>query len=141
VEIFELRAPVLVRERSLRPESAGRGQWRGAFGHRLRFSPLPGFARPVSIFMNPDRLYFPPLGMAGGENGPLTHVLVNGVEVPRDEFGTGQFTLESPEDELELQLPGGGGYGPPDSRDPELTEADRRAGLVEPSGVLQPVGD
>ena len=130
VETFELRAPVLVRERSLRPDSAGQGEWRGAFGHRLRFSPLPGYNRPVSFFMNPDRLYFPPLGMAGGENGPLTRVIVNGQEIAAGEFGSGQVTLETPDDGLELHLPGGAGYGPPGTREPRLVEADMRSGLV-----------
>ena len=105
------------------------------------FSPLPGYALPVSFFLNPDRFFYPPLGMAGGENGPLTRVFVDGDERDAEEFGSGQITLESPGDELELHLPGGGGFGPPEARDPEMRAADERAGLVAPERVLTPADD
>ena len=71
VEVFELRTPVLVRARTLRPDSSGAGQWRGAFGHQLVYSVLPDHTRPVSFFLDPDRLRFPPAGLAGGK---MVHV-------------------------------------------------------------------
>jgi N-methylhydantoinase B/oxoprolinase/acetone carboxylase alpha subunit len=132
VEIFESRTPVLVRTRSLRPDSAGLGQWRGAFGHQLEFSPLPGYPLPVNVFIDPDRLRFPPKGLAGGQDGPCTEVIVNGRRLDSEELRSGQITLETPDDRLELHLPGGAGYGPLERRDPELVAADLRSGLVSP---------
>jgi len=38
--------------------------------------------------------------------------------------------LVPPEGRLELRLPGGGGYGPPAGRDPELIARDLREGYV-----------
>lgn len=135
VEVFELRTPALVRARTLRPDSAGAGEWRGAFGHRLELSPLPGYPRPVSCFLDPDRLRFPPRGLHGGEDGPCTAITVNGRALGPDDIGSGQITLASPADRLELHIPGGAGYGPPERRDPQLSEADTRSGLVSPSGA------
>jgi N-methylhydantoinase B/oxoprolinase/acetone carboxylase alpha subunit len=132
VEIFESRTPVLVRMRSLRPDSAGLGQWRGAFGHQLEFSPLPGYPLPVNVFIDPDRLRFPPKGLAGGQDGPCTEVFVNGRKLAPDDLRSGQITLATPDDRLELRLPGGAGYGPLERRDPELVAADLRSGLANP---------
>lgn len=130
VEVFELRTPVLVRARELRPDSCGLGQWRGASGHRMEFSTLPGYPRSVSCFVNPDRLRFPPRGLHGGLDGPLTEIVVNGLVLAPEEVGAGQVTLESPADRLELRMPGGAGYGPPAERDPAAWARDERAGLV-----------
>jgi len=137
-EVFELRTPVLIRKRSLRPDSAGAGQWRGAFGHDLEFSALPGYARPVSFFINPDRLRFPPVGMDGGDDGPCTEVVVNGKVLTIEELGSGQIILATPEDRLGMHVPGGAGFGPPERRDVTALEEDVRSELVSPARVVQP---
>jgi len=137
-EVFELRTPVLVQQRSLRPDSSGAGQWRGAFGHQIVFSALPGYDRPLSFFLNPDRLRFPAAGMDGGEDGPCTEIIVNGHQLSIEELGSGQVILEAPDDRLELHIPGGGGFGPPESRDSELIEGDVRSGLVSPEQARLP---
>jgi N-methylhydantoinase B/oxoprolinase/acetone carboxylase alpha subunit len=137
-EVFELRTPVLIQQRSLRPDSAGAGQWRGAFGHQIVFSALPGYTRPLSFFLNPDRLRFPAAGMDGGEDGPCTEIIVNGHLLSIEELGSGQVILESPEDRLELHIPGGGGFGPPERRDPQQLEDDVRSGLVAPEHAALP---
>ncbi len=129
-EVFELRTPVMLRQRSLRPDSAGTGQWRGAFGHQIEFSSLPGYPKPVSFFINPDRLRFPPAGMQGGEDGPCTSVVVNGETLSIDEIGSGQITLETPDGRLELDIPGGAGFGPAERREARARERDLRSGLV-----------
>ena len=130
VEVFESRVPVLVHDRNLRPESAGAGAWRGAFGHRVEFGPLPGYTQPLSFFLNPDRLRFPPKGLASGHDGPLTDIRLNETRLGPDEIGSGQITLRSPDDRFAVAVPGGAGYGDPRDRDPALVDADRRAGLV-----------
>jgi len=131
VEVFESRVPVVVHDRNLRPGSAGDGTWRGAFGHRVEFGRLPGYRRPVSFFLNPDRLRFPPRGLAGGNDGPLTEIRFNGKPLGADEIGAGQITLRHPEDRFEVAVPGGAGYGDPSLRDPSAIQADRDAGLID----------
>lgn len=130
VEVFESRVPALVHDRNLRPESAGAGAWRGALGHRIEFSPLPGYKRPLSFFLNPDRLRFPPRGLAGGQDGPRTEIRLNGDLLGPEEIGSGQITLTSVDDRFELAVPGGAGYGDPAERDQALIDADQVSGLV-----------
>jgi N-methylhydantoinase B/oxoprolinase/acetone carboxylase alpha subunit len=130
VEVLELRTPVLVRNRSLRSDSAGRGQWRGAFGHQFEVSRLPGFEEPVSLFFDPDRLRFPPRGLAGGEDGPVSALYRNGEHLTPDEIAAGQMMLQHDDDRLEWHIPGGAGYGDPANRDPEAVRRDAASGLT-----------
>jgi N-methylhydantoinase B/oxoprolinase/acetone carboxylase alpha subunit len=129
VEELELRAPVLIRQRALRPDSAGDGRWRGAHGHHIVVSTLPGHADPVTLYVDPDRLRFPAAGLAGGEDAPLATFARNGVNLTIDDLASGQVRLDSPADRVELKLSGGAGYGPPAERDPELIKDDIRQGL------------
>jgi N-methylhydantoinase B/oxoprolinase/acetone carboxylase alpha subunit len=129
VEVFELRTPVLVRNRSLRPGSAGTGQWRGSYGHQFEVSCLPGYDEPVSLFFDPDRLQFPPRGLAGGEDGPVSALYRNGNHLTPDEIAAGQVMLVDHRDRFEWHVPGGAGYGNPVDRDPESLERDARSGL------------
>lgn len=130
VEVFESRVPVLIHDRNLRPESAGAGTWRGAFGHRVEFGTLPGYTRPLSFFLNPDRLRFPPKGLAGGHDGPLTEIRLNGELLGPADIGSGQITLKTPDARFVVAVPGGAGYGDPAEREQSLLEADRAAGLI-----------
>jgi N-methylhydantoinase B/oxoprolinase/acetone carboxylase alpha subunit len=107
VEELELRAPVLVRQRALRPDSAGDGRWRGAYGHYLTVSTLPGMSSPVSLYVDPDRMRFAANGLCGGEDAPLTTIYRNGVSLAMEDIATGQLVLESPADLVEFKLPGG----------------------------------
>lgn len=129
VEELELRAPVLVWQRALRPDSAGDGRWRGSPGHHLTVSTLPGVASPISLYVDPDRMRFAANGLNGGEDAPLTTILRNGVSLAIEDIASGQVILESPADLIEFKLPGGGGYGSPDERDPNLIAADIRLGF------------
>lgn len=139
VEVFEAHVPVLVRARTLRPHSAGAGQWRGAFGHHLELSVLPDYPAPVSVFVDPDRMRFAPPGLAGGEDGPLKTILLNGRSLSLDELSEGRITLASPSDRLEVWNPGGAGYGPPNRRDPALISSDEESGLSGASEGATPV--
>ena len=128
-EIFESRAPILIRHRSLRPNSAGAGQWRGAFGQEIVVSTLPGSA-PVNCACRPNRLRYPPRGLAGGQDGHHTEVFFNGARMPDELLDAGHFTLAHDDDRVTVHVPGGAGYGPVEARDPAAVAADRRAGLV-----------
>jgi N-methylhydantoinase B/oxoprolinase/acetone carboxylase alpha subunit len=129
VEDLELRAPILVRQRGLRPDSAGDGRWRGAHGHHIVVSALPDAAGPLTLYVDPDRMRFPAAGLAGGSAAPLATIARNGVPLTIEDLASGQIRLDSPADRVEMKLSGGGGYGRPAERDPDLIEADLRQGL------------
>jgi len=130
--MLESRAPVLIRQRALRPDSAGAGRWRGAFGQEIVVSRLPGCINPVSCALRPDRVRYAPPGLAGGHDGPLTEVLLNGERLPDDVLAAGHLTLQDDTDRLTIRLPGGAGFGDPAERDANAVAADVRAGLMPP---------
>jgi N-methylhydantoinase B/oxoprolinase/acetone carboxylase alpha subunit len=130
VEVFEVQVPALVRTRALRPRSAGTGQWRGAFGHHVELTTLPDYPYPLPIFVDPDRMRFPPPGLDGGEDGPLAVMRLNDRCLSIDELSEGRITLSSPSDRLVVWTPGGAGCGPPDRRDPALLASDEESGLI-----------
>lgn len=129
VEELELRAPVLVHQRALRPDSAGDGRWRGAAGHHFEIGVHPGHRGPVTLYVDPDRMRFPANGLHGGEDAPLTEIRRNGKALTLADIASGQLVLNSVADRVELLLPGGGGYGPPTEREPAMIEQDIRQGL------------
>ena len=59
------------------------------------------------------RTKYPAPGIAGGEDGGCGRLQVNGETV-----GTKEQYVLSKGDTVELSTPGGGGYGPPEERDP-----------------------
>jgi len=136
VEVFEARAPVIVRTRSLRPGSAGSGQWRGSYGSSLEMSVHPDHDRPVSLFLDPDLLRYGPPGLAGGHDGPLMKIELNGRVLSFDDMSSGQVTLSSTAETLRILVPGGGGYGPEALRDSDLIDVDLLAGLAGPNERL-----
>ena len=122
VEIFENNAPVLISRRELLPDSGGPGQYRGGLGQRLIFTARGD--QPVHFFVRPDKLRFPAPGILGGLPGRPGVVLLNGGPAPLT-----AMTL-APGDSIELQLPGGGGLGPPSAREASAVARDVAEGYV-----------
>jgi 5-oxoprolinase (ATP-hydrolysing) len=111
-EILERRFPVLLRRFALRPGSGGAGEFRGGDGlvRRLEFRET----MTVAILSNHRRV--PPFGLAGGRPGQPG---VNRLE----RRGRGSETLAAtaevevqPGDCLQIETPGGGGFGRPAGR-------------------------
>lgn len=138
VEIFEQRAPALVRRRALRPDSAGTGKWRGAFGHEVILSRRPGFDSPIQFFFSPDRLRQPPKGLAGGNDGPVTQIQLNDTLLTAEDLTSGHVELTNDDDRLIELLPGGAGYGDPQHRERSLVQSDLTSGLVTEGAGTSP---
>lgn len=120
-EVLEVDAPVRFLEKAFRPNSAGRGRHRGGLGQTIAFQHVG--SRPMTFSLTPDRITTPPIGLAGGDDAPMGRVLINGRAVERFP----PITL-LPGDEVVLELPGGGGFGPAAERDPRAIDRDRRLG-------------
>ncbi|MFG1864054.1 hydantoinase B/oxoprolinase family protein [Microbispora bryophytorum] len=109
-EVLEWRFPVLLEEFAVRRGSGGAGRWRGGDGavRRIRFR------APMTVSVLSGHRRVPPYGMAGGAPGAL------GVNRVRRADGNvvhlaGCDSVEvEPGDVLEIETPGGGGYGPPE---------------------------
>jgi N-methylhydantoinase B len=133
IEILEQRYPLLFEKYALREGSGGAGKFRGGFGVSYQVKLLRGEAR-ASFLMEHGR-YGPP-GLLGGKAGaPNVIRLWQGNEetVPAH-LSKGEGYLLKAGDYLAVDTPGGGGYGEPKDRAPELTERDHRAGYFRPIG-------
>jgi len=138
VEILESDAPLVVERRELLPDSGGPGAQRGALGRRevFRVPDGPGAPQaPVMLAIQSGRFRLPPEGLFGGRPGARAHFLVNGE--PGDPYG---LTELRPGDTVIMDAAGGGGYGDPAKRDPELLARDLREGKVSAEGAQRDYG-
>jgi len=125
IEIFESRVPVIVEEDVLEPDSGGAGRWRGAPGQRVTVRRKPGFERPVSIYVHPDRLRFPAPGLFGGSDSRRNLLTMNGEGLaPDGALAGGEIVLASDEDRFTSVVAGGAGYGPQEQRDLDASRRD-----------------
>ena len=128
VEIFESDTPLIVEERSLVCDSGGPGRMRGGLGRKMTIRvPDDDYAPqgPTSIAVQAGRYKYPPRGLFGAGPGSGARFLVN--EQPGDPSG---LTLCQPGNVIQFESAGGGGYGDPLQRDPQVVEADVVNGYV-----------
>lgn len=107
VEVVESSAPIRFLRKQLRLGSGGDGRQLGGDGQTVEFT----VDTPKDWQLNAvtSRLSVPPEGIFGGEAGAVGRFLVN------DQPVVTQSRLDmSPGDVVQLDLPGGGGYGEPD---------------------------
>jgi N-methylhydantoinase B len=124
VEVIENLSPLVVEQKSLRPTSGGRGTFRGGLGQTIAFRVRSREPFMASILC--DRTRHPARGFRGGEPGAGGEVLIDGVAPgnPKAEQRVPAGAL------VEVRLPGGGGYGRNERRDPELVARDVLEGYV-----------
>lgn len=128
VEIFENDTPLIVERRELLPDSGGPGRMKGGLGRRVVFkvpddeyAPIP----PVNLGIQSGRFRYPPEGLFGGKPGAKAQFLVNGK--PGNPYGLTQL---KPGDVVTMDAAGGGGYGDPLERDPDMVQEDVVQGYV-----------
>ena len=124
VEATENAAPVVFWRKELRPDSAGAGRTRGGFGQVMEIAAKDDLEFAVNAVF--DRVANPPRGRDGGRDGAAGVVaLKSGVRLR-----TKGFQVIPEGNRLVLELPGGGGFGDPATRDPADVARDVRDGLV-----------
>jgi N-methylhydantoinase B len=113
VEETELNYPVRVTRLSLVEDSDGPGRFRGGLGLRKDFL----FERPTTFTVLADRTAHGPWGVFGGQAGrPAEYVLIReGEERRLPAKATVELVVG---DVVSYRTCGGGGYGPPQERDP-----------------------
>jgi N-methylhydantoinase B len=129
VEVLESEDPFVIERSELVPNSGGDGRFRGGRGQSFVLRCVA--KEPVYVLLRTERLRHPPKGMRGGRAAMPGRVLLNGKPLR----GKETFHMRCG-DVLHLETPGGGGYGDPADRDPQLRardqedwpeEADRKA--------------
>jgi len=128
VEIFESDTPLVVEKRELLADSGGVGKMKGGLGKREVFkvpddsyAPIP----PINLGIQSGRYIYPAEGLFGGKSGAKAQFLVNGVQ--GNSYG---LTQMKPGDVVTIDAPGGGGYGNPSEREPQIVLHDVIEGYV-----------
>jgi len=139
VEIIEAAYPMIFTRWSLRADSGGPGKHRGGLGAVYELELLEENA---DVFLFGERGKFPPPGILGGKPGALNRFSFEQEDGPHQPPMVSKMVgikLTSGQ-RLELRTPGGGGYGDPKARDPDLVARDVRLGYVSRKAAAQDYG-
>ena len=131
VEVLEAITPIVIWRKELRQNSGGAGQFRGGLGQRMVVGNRE--KAEFAIFGTFDRVKNPARGRDGGKPGATGSLtLTSGKKLK----GMGRQVIPMGE-ELIIEMPGGGGYGNPKSRDRKKIREDIRAGLISEDNVKE----
>ncbi|MDQ3588812.1 MAG: hydantoinase B/oxoprolinase family protein [Actinomycetota bacterium] len=123
-EVIENISPVVMHRREFRPDSEGPGRYRGGFGQEMEIGVRS--TSPWTLSAMYDRTRCPAQGIQGGSPGAAGAVRTTGGK----ELHPKRQQRIGAEERVILSLPGGGGYGDPLERDPDLVARDVEDGLV-----------
>lgn len=131
VEADEIAHPIIVNRYELREGSGGSGQFRGGLGIRRVFTV---YGEDASISTSGTRVRVAAPGIFGGKEGQKGTITVNPGTLRERHLNrmVSNYSL-SPGDVVEVQTPGGGGWGNPLERAPELAQRDMREERVSPT--------
>ena len=134
VEATEAITPLVIWRKELRQDSGGAGKYRGGLGQVMEVSSREDAA--FGIFAGFERVKFPARGRNGGgagQRGALS--LKSGAELkPKG------LQVVPAGDRLIIEMPGGGGMGPPSERDPEAIRRDVRLGYLSAEAAKRQYG-
>ncbi len=124
VEITEAITPIVIWRKDYRTDSGGAGAQRGGLGQTMELTNREDV--PFGIFASFERVVFPARGRDGGAPGEKGRLrLYSGAELRNK-----GFQVVPALDRLIVEMPGGGGYGDPLTRDAAQVADDVRNGLV-----------
>ncbi|HUB14606.1 MAG TPA: hydantoinase B/oxoprolinase family protein [Acetobacteraceae bacterium] len=134
VEATEAITPLVIWRKELRQDSGGAGRQRGGLGQVMEIGSREDAA--FGIFARFERVAHPARGRHGGGNGGAGRLSLKSGTVMKAK-GLG---VVPPGDRLVVEMPGGGGMGPPRERDPAAVRRDVRLGYLSPEAALGDYG-
>jgi N-methylhydantoinase B len=136
IEETELNYPVRITRYNLIPDSEGAGRFRGGLGLCREYV----FPEHEPVFTTlADRAKFPPWGLFQGGEAQLARYLSISNGEPRKLPSKGTASVGLGE-HVRVETCGGGGYGPPWERDPELVLRDVREEKISPARARDAYG-
>jgi len=122
IEFIEADNPIRMVRYGFEPDTSGPGRFRGGLGIVREYQVL---ADDIQLTVRSDKRDFPPHGLFGGKPGAPSMNIIN----PDTEYRLLPVLLTQPEilktgDVYRHILAGGGGYGDPLERDPEMVLQD-----------------
>jgi len=137
IEVLEMSFPVRVEYYEITADSGGAGKYRGGNGARRAWRVL-GNDSQASICL--ERTKSAPFGLAGGKAGAKARIAI---ETPdgniRELNSKGGFPAPAGSRIL-LEVPGSGGFGPAEDRDPAQLARDVEDGYVSAEGAKRDYG-
>lgn len=131
-EFLERYFPMRIERYSTEPDSGGPGLHRGGNGIHMTYR----FLADGEIAIHDDRWFVPPWGVNGGHPGARATKLLERADGTREVVGNKIEDVSVKEgDLLHFITWGGGGWGDPLERDPELVGLEIRQGLVTAEGA------
>jgi N-methylhydantoinase B len=127
IEIDELRHPIVFYAQHVVPDTEGAGRFRGAPAALLDYGPL---GHSIEVMFLSDGSENPPLGAQGGEPGARARQFLQRARGEVEELPLFAHLIMDDGDRLISHSTGGGGYGPPLARHPELVRDDVEQGFV-----------
>jgi N-methylhydantoinase B len=127
IEVVEAEFPLRVECYELIADSGGAGQWMGGLGARKVYRLLAD----QTITVLADRIRTPPWGVLEGEPGRNGRYAVEGEGGERP-LRSKSTTYAQEGEAMVIESTAGGGYGPPNKRDPEVIERDLQNGYITP---------
>jgi N-methylhydantoinase B len=127
VETLESRYPILVDSLRVGTDSGGAGKFRGGLNVVKEYTPLTD----CKLTLHFDRVKTPSWGLFGGHDGAVPNVKVRDIESGEETklLKIEQFAVKKGSRVVTV-TGGGGGYGDPLERDPEMVRADVMDGFV-----------
>ncbi|MDC0033349.1 hydantoinase B/oxoprolinase family protein, partial [Alphaproteobacteria bacterium] len=128
VELMESKYPVVYESYGLVKDSGGAGRHRGGLGSQSKIRLRKGLNLSTRI----ERMHCQPWGLEGGRSGFGNRVELNITGMPETEMVNAKvFTAQLKAGDLfRIGAGGGGGFGPPWQRPPEMVLEDVRQGYV-----------
>lgn len=124
IEVFESTVPLLFWKKEMIKDSGGAGRFRGGIGQEIILEVVSRDLIRVSLLT--DRHKHPAQGYEGGLAGRPNRIVLNDGQFIHPKS---QTTLK-PGDRLTIHYAGGGGFGPPEQRDPGKVEEDLAEELI-----------
>ena len=121
IESIETEYPMRVERYALRPDSGGRGRYRGGLGLERTVT----VETDATVSLLTERRRYGPQGVDGGANGSTGENLIDGETVPAK-----TTTDVDAGTTVTVRTPGGGGHGEPADRDLHDREGDIADGKV-----------
>ncbi|MEM6762809.1 MAG: hydantoinase B/oxoprolinase family protein [Pseudomonadota bacterium] len=133
-EMIEALVPIVIDKRELVADSGGPGEWRGGLAQSFTLGVAGD--KPFTFSGLYDRMHNAAAGVMGGRDGAVGKILTRSGEPLRAKT---RVTLP-PGEKVTLELPGGGGYGPPHARAADAVVADVRAGYISKESATRDYG-
>ena len=131
-EFLERYFPMVIESYESEPDSGGAGYYRGGNGINMVYR----FTQDGQISIHDDRWFIPPWGVNGGLPAKRSWKKLVRADGKIEMLGAKQDNIEiKAGDVLHYVTWGGGGWGDPLTRDPQLVSKEMRQGLITRKGA------